>query len=165
MKKILLNLLLVATAGSMTISVQAADTKLWYDKPAADNWMTEALPIGNGDLGAMIYGKTDLERIMFNEKSLWTGDEQDTGSHQAFGDLLLQLGHEKPQDYRRELDLEGGVHTVSYTCNGVRYRREIIASYPAGVIAMRLTADKPGAYSGKIWLTDVHGADVLVDSK
>ena len=45
MTRILLALLLVATAAT------AADTKLWYDKPAADNWMTEALPIGNGDLG------------------------------------------------------------------------------------------------------------------
>jgi len=68
MKTILFALLLGATAA---IAAQAADTKLWYDKPAADNWMTEALPIGNGDLGAMVYGKTDLERIMFNEKSLW----------------------------------------------------------------------------------------------
>ena len=44
------------TAGTMTISAQAADTKLWYDKPAADNWMTEALPIGNGDLGVVSVG-------------------------------------------------------------------------------------------------------------
>ena len=127
--------------------------------------MTEALPIGNGDLGAMVFGKTDIERIQFNEKSLWTGNEIDTGSYQAFGDLFIKLGHEKAEDYRRELDLERGITTVTYTANGVRYRREIIASYPAGVIAIRLTADKPGAYSGKLWLTDMHGADVLADGK
>ena len=150
--------LLVATAA------HAADTKLWYDKPAS-NWMTEALPIGNGDLGAMIFGKTDIERIQFNEKSLWTGNEQDTGSYQAFGDLFVKLGHDKVTDYRRELDLERGAQSVSYTFNGVRYKREIIASHPAGVIAIRLTADKPGAYSGKLWLTDMHGADVLADGK
>ena len=45
----------------------ATDTKLWYDKPATD-WMREALPIGNGDFGAMVFGKTDVERIQFNEK-------------------------------------------------------------------------------------------------
>jgi alpha-L-fucosidase 2 len=60
----LLTALLAATA------THAADLKLWYDKPAA-NWMTEALPIGNGELGAMVFGKTDIERIQFNEKSLW----------------------------------------------------------------------------------------------
>ena len=154
----LLTVLLAATAAT------AADMKLWYDKPAAD-WMTEALPIGNGDLGAMIFGKTEIERIQFNEKSLWTGNEQDTGSYQAFGDLFVKLGHDKATDYRRELDLERGITTVNYTFNGVRYKREIIASYPAGVIAIRLTADKPGAYAGKLWLTDMHAGDVLADGK
>jgi hypothetical protein len=146
----------------VSAAAQAADTKLWYDKPA-ESLFVDGLPIGNGDLGAMVLGKTDLERIMFNEKSLWTGNEADTGGHQAFGDLLLQLGHEKPQDYRRDLDLERGIVTVSYAHNGVRYRREMIVSHPAGVITVRFTADKPGAYSGKLWLTDVHGADVLAD--
>jgi alpha-L-fucosidase 2 len=143
-------------------TAQAAETKLWYDKPATD-WMTEALPIGNGDLGAMIFGKTDIERIQFNEKSLWTGTETDPGAFQGFGDLFLKLDQDKPQDYRRELDIERGVLTVSYTASGVHYKREIISSYPAGVIAIRLTADKPGALSGKLWLTDTHGADVLAD--
>ena len=127
--------------------------------------MTEALPIGNGDLGAMIFGKTDIERIQFNEKSLWTGNETDTGSYQAFGDLFIKLGHEKVQDYRRELDLDRGITMVTYTAGGVRYRRELIASHPAGVIAIRFTADKPGACSGKLWLTDMHGADVLADGQ
>ena len=46
---------------------------LWYDKSATE-WMTEALPIGNGPMGAMLFGGTDLERIQFNEISLWGGD-------------------------------------------------------------------------------------------
>jgi alpha-L-fucosidase 2 len=158
------NLFALLLAATTAIAAHAADTKLWYDKPASI-WMTEALPIGNGDLGAMVFGKTDIERIQFNEKSLWTGTEQDTGSYQAFGDLFIKLDHDKPQDYRRELDIERGVAAVSYTFNGVRYRRELIASHPDGVIAIRLTADKPGAYSGKIWLTDMHAADVLADGK
>ena len=49
----------------------AADLKLWYDKPAA-KWV-EALPIGNGRLGAMIFGGTADERIQFNEDTIWTG--------------------------------------------------------------------------------------------
>ncbi len=45
---------------------------LWYDKPAT-NWMKEALPIGNGYMGAMFFGGIKEERIQFNEESLWTG--------------------------------------------------------------------------------------------
>lgn len=49
--------------------------KLWYEQPAK-SW-TEALPIGNGRLGAMIYGKTDEEIIALNEDSLWSGYPRD----------------------------------------------------------------------------------------
>ncbi|MGW0801839.1 glycoside hydrolase family 95 protein [Nonomuraea sp. NPDC002799] len=49
-----------------------ADPTLWYDTPAVD-WETQALPIGNGALGATVFGGTGTERIQFNEKSLWTG--------------------------------------------------------------------------------------------
>ncbi len=48
---------------------------MWYDKPAA-NW-TEAIPIGNGSLGAMVFGGTDSETIQFNEETLWTGQPHD----------------------------------------------------------------------------------------
>jgi alpha-L-fucosidase 2 len=113
--------LTLLTALLSAVTVHAAETKLWYDKPAA-NWLTEALPVGNGAVGAMIFGKTDIERIQFNELSLWTGNETDPGSYQAFGDVFIELGHRMPQDYRRELDLARGVQTVSYTHEGVRYR-------------------------------------------
>jgi alpha-L-fucosidase 2 len=49
--------------------------KLWYDKPSA-KW-TDALPIGNGRLGAMVFGGVDTERIQFNEETLWTGGPRD----------------------------------------------------------------------------------------
>ena len=39
---------------------------LWYDRPA-DTWMTEALPIGNGPMGAKLFGGTGIERVQFNE--------------------------------------------------------------------------------------------------
>jgi hypothetical protein len=45
---------------------------LWYDRPAAD-WESEALPIGNGNIGGMVFGGVDQERIQYNEKTLWTG--------------------------------------------------------------------------------------------
>jgi alpha-L-fucosidase 2 len=49
-----------------------AGLTLWYDEPAAD-WESQALPIGNGTLGAMIFGQTGTEAIQFNEKTLWSG--------------------------------------------------------------------------------------------
>lgn len=48
------------------------ESRLWYDRPAAD-WETEALPVGNGALGAMVFGTVASERLQFNEKTLWTG--------------------------------------------------------------------------------------------
>lgn len=44
---------------------------LWYDKPASV-W-TQALPIGNGTLGGMIYGKVEEETVSLNHDELWTG--------------------------------------------------------------------------------------------
>ena len=50
---------------------QQQELKLWYNKPAI-KW-TEALPIGNGRIGAMVFGGLDQDRIQFNEETLWTG--------------------------------------------------------------------------------------------
>ncbi|GIF20175.1 alpha-L-fucosidase 2 [Actinoplanes tereljensis] len=52
---------------------------LWYDAPAGD-WESQALPIGNGMLGAMIFGRVGVEAIQFNEKTLWTGGPHDFGN-------------------------------------------------------------------------------------
>jgi hypothetical protein len=58
--------------GARTEGAAAGDSLLlWYTRPAGQ-W-TEALPIGNGRLGAMMYGGTDTEHLQFNEATLWTG--------------------------------------------------------------------------------------------
>lgn len=279
----------------LAMSASAADTKLWYESPARD-WQTQALPIGNGRLGAMLFGGVNRERIQFNEESLWIGDEQDTGAYQAFGDVFVDFGqggisyvectsgqssppgesvgasidgrsdtkwcmehrgrpsvwighspvpiavssyaftsandkpdrdpkswtlegsndgrtwmlldrcvdeppfperHQRRQysfandrkfgqyrftffehgspthfqvseievgepaemsmtDYRRELDLERAIHTVTYQSGGVTYCREAFASFPAQVMVFRFTADKPGMLTGTVVLTDMH---------
>src|SRR3954469_3773318 len=46
--------------------------KLWYNKPSGRVW-ENALPIGNGRLGAMIYGNVDTETIQLNEHTVWSG--------------------------------------------------------------------------------------------
>lgn len=59
---------------SCVVSVARCDDdawKLWYAKPAA-KWV-EALPVGNGRLGAMVFGRMDEERIQLNEDTLWPG--------------------------------------------------------------------------------------------
>jgi alpha-L-fucosidase 2 len=53
-------------------SLVRADLTLWYRAPAT-KWMTEALPIGNGRMGAMIFGGMAHEHIQYNEKTLWSG--------------------------------------------------------------------------------------------
>ena len=51
----------------------ARELRLWYRQPA-EQW-TEALPVGNGRLGAMVFGRSDVERIQLNEDSVWAGPE------------------------------------------------------------------------------------------
>lgn len=55
---------------------------LWYRKPAI-KWETEALPVGNGPLAAMVFGGVDRERIQFNEETVWDGQYTDTHNPEA----------------------------------------------------------------------------------
>ena len=139
-----------------------ASSVLWYDQPAR-TWMTEALPLGNGSLGGMFFGLTTTERVQFNHNTLWTGDEKDTGMYQAFGDVFIQLGHQQPTDYRRELDIDKSVQKISYRANGIRYERTAFASHPANVMVYHFSADKPGAHTGRIWLADTRDAKITGD--
>jgi alpha-L-fucosidase 2 len=58
-------------AGIGQVQAQTNDLRIWYTAPA-QNW-NEALPVGNGKLGAMIFGGTAIERLQLNEGSVWTG--------------------------------------------------------------------------------------------
>ena len=93
-------ILCTLTSGRFPESESAINPSLllWYDKPAA-GW-TEALPVGNGRLGAMIYGNKEKEVIQFNEETLWSGQPHDyahTGAHQYLGQIrqLLWEGKQK----------------------------------------------------------------------
>jgi alpha-L-fucosidase 2 len=162
---------------------------LWYRQPAAQ-WV-EALPLGNGRLGAMVFGGLAEDRIQINEDTLWGGGPRDYTNpdahahlarlrelifagrtaeaealseemmghpqllmpYQPFCDLRLAFsGTDAAQDYRRSLSLDEAVAAVTYDLGGVRFRREVIASYPGQVLAIRLTADKPGQQSLSIGL-------------
>jgi alpha-L-fucosidase 2 len=161
-----LTLILFLISGFQVTKAKNNSLKLWYDKPAND-WMTEALPIGNGRLGGMIFGGIETERIQFNEISLWSGDESNTGSYQAFGDIYIDFKHSgETKHYKRQLNIESALHTTSYLSNGIRYEREYFSSASDQVMVMRISADKKGSCTGVIRVTDMHkGKITLADKK
>ena len=63
---------------------------LWYEKPA-QKW-EEALPLGNGRMGAMVFGGINRERIQLNEESLWAGEPTNPYPEKAVA-KLKQLQH------------------------------------------------------------------------
>ena len=65
----------------MVLSATAQRHKLWYDQPAG-TWL-RALPIGNSQLGAMVYGGTDVEELALNEETFWSGSPHDNNSPEA----------------------------------------------------------------------------------
>lgn len=67
-------LLLCFVFAATILSAQTDDLKLWYEKPASQ-WV-EALPVGNGHLGAMVFGGVENELIQLNEATLWSGGPQ-----------------------------------------------------------------------------------------
>lgn len=167
---------------------------LWYDKPAT-MW-PEALPVGNGRLGAMIYGKTSDEIIQFNEETLWSGQPHDYAHkdaykvldklrtllwegkqdeaqklgnerfmsqpfgqlcYQPFGNILLHFPHhEKVSNFKRKLDLENALASVSYEIEDVKYKRTVFASSPDQAIIIRLEASKKGALNFSAGLDSPH---------
>ena len=164
---------------------------LWYKQPAKA-W-TQALPLGNGRLGAMVFGTVPGERLQLNEESLWAGEPTDvypedysqairriqqlvlqgrisqarelglaklTGrptsfrSYEPLADLLIEMDHTAGvEDYRRSLDLETGIAAVEYRLGDVRMKREILISAVDDVMAVRLSASKPGMIDVRVRLT------------
>jgi alpha-L-fucosidase 2 len=78
----------VTTIAAMAAESEGFPMRLWYDKPAA-RW-EEALPLGNGRLGAMVFGGTAEERLQLNECTLWGGRPHDYANPQA-GKHLAEL--------------------------------------------------------------------------
>ena len=87
MKKLTVVALAVLAAGAAAVA-QPSPLTLWYDKPA-ELW-TDALPVGNGRMGAMVFGGAAHERIQFNESTVWTGEPHDY-SHKGAAQSLARI--------------------------------------------------------------------------
>lgn len=149
-------------------AVDGSDLLLWYQQPAR-NPLTEGLPVGNGRFGALVTGNPAQERLVLNEDSLWTGDDNPSGdydtmgSYQVLGEVRINLPEQaQPTGYRRDLDLSKALAHVSCQTGDVHFDREYFCSHPAGLLLARFTADKPGQYNGSIEMLEGHGAAVTV---
>lgn len=181
----------VCLVGVMTSVAASADLRLWYDSPAA-KW-EEALPLGNGRIGAMVFGNPLDEVYQLNEETLWSGEPTDrnnpnaksalpairsavdngdyekarqlwkdnaqgpyTARYLPMADMRLTMSHPAGtavDSMCRDLDLTNATASVSYSVNGISYKRTSFISYPDQVMIVRIVADKPGAVSFDLSLT------------
>jgi alpha-L-fucosidase 2 len=174
---------------------------LWYDQPATE-WV-EALPVGNGRLGAMVFGRTKSERLQLNEDTLFAGGPYDPDNpealqvlpearrlilaghykdasdligkrmmarplkqmpYQPLGDLKLDFsGHDVVSNFRRELDLDTAIATVTYVVSGVRFTREVFSSSVNQVIVVRLSADRSNQINFTATMTSPQRASMTIE--
>jgi alpha-L-fucosidase 2 len=85
-KKITIVTLLLANA---FCSTGQSPLKLWYNQPAS-KWV-EALPIGNGKIGAMVFGGVEEELLQLNESTLWSGGPVKTNVNPNASGYLQQI--------------------------------------------------------------------------
>lgn len=91
--------LFLSVIATITASAQSLPMKLWYDAPG--EYFEESLPIGNGKLGALVYGGTEDNLIQFNDITFWTGKpvnrNDDEGAHKWIPEIRKALFNE---DYK-----------------------------------------------------------------
>lgn len=166
--------------------------KLRYGKCASE-W-GEALPLGNGYTGVMIYGSLQKETLSFNDCTLWSGypscDDKENGfkyleqvrelifagknrkadllaekelfggwstTYLPLGDIYLEFNGLNQDNYKRELDLANGIHTVS--SNVVKC--EAFASYPKKLVAYKLNSENE--FSVKLSANSPLNSQVTID--
>ena len=179
----------------------AKQNELWYDQPAQvkaislpwnvegsadcdesmdsrDVWESETLPLGNGRVGATVYGGVHLDCVVLNEVSLWSGGrnalnmgagyeygplsgENQFGSYQPFAQLYVDYDVQgKVVGYRRSLSLEKAVATCNYAekkgDEEVQYRREYFVSKPDDVFVYHAEAETGGVLNARVALMPYH---------
>ncbi len=167
------------------------DSKTLFYKSAAKEWL-QAMPLGNGFLGAMVYGRTDKETVAMNSDTLWTGfprpSQVKEGANEAFlkaRELTMDGQYRKAQDileekvlahcsqaymplchinykfascgflkdYRRSLDLETGVNTVTYSRGDCKFERESFVTALDNAYIDNITTSKKGKLNFTVTLT------------
>ncbi len=167
---------------------------LYYTKPANPMIWEEALPLGNGFLGAMVYGGVSHERLALNQESVWYGAFRNRvnprakesllalrqlifrgelekaealawdhffgvpmsqGHYEPLGELELMFGKRIPhhseqhveampyEGYHRQLDLSSATYSCRYKAEKGIMEREMFASYPDKVLAIKLSSEVP----------------------
>ena len=128
-------------SAAMGLPAHAADLRkdntLWYDRPA-DYWV-EALPLGNGRLGAMVYGGTQSDTIQINEDTFWSGSPYNNINPKA----LFRLGEIRDalnrRDYKTAQDLS--LHNITadrnITGHGMAYESvgNMVLTFPSWAVA------------------------------
>lgn len=177
-------LLSILTLFSLCLWANTDRLELWYRQPA-QSW-NSALPIGNGRIGAMVFGNPENEVFQLNEETISKGspytnynpltlenlqairnliftDQNDKAqsladsiivspkaygkgaAYQPAGSLHIDFkDHHGYTDYRRSLNLEQAITTVTYKVGKVEYRQEAFASLSDQLIIIRYTASKGG---------------------
>ena len=154
----------------LKVNTNQIPLKLWYDEEAPFinegsekatmmagqdiGWQNWSLPLGNGFVGANVFGRTETERIQITEKTLanpWQLPKTVNGSTSYpevaglnnFSETYIDFGHKfsDVRNYRRELDLRNAISSTSYTYDDATYSREYFVSYPDNVLVIRLGAE------------------------
>lgn len=144
--------------------------KLWYDEQAPFinecseeasmmagqdiGWQNWSLPLGNGFVGANVFGRTETERVQITEKTLsnpWQIVENVNGTNtypqvaglNNFSETYIDFGHKfsDVRNYKRELDLRTSIASTTYTYDGGTYSREYFVSYPDNALVIKLDAN------------------------
>ena len=154
MKRILLLTLGVLTAGLTALADGQLPMRLWYERPA--EYFEESLPIGNGKLGALVYGGTDTCLVQLNDITLWTGKPVDRNldrqAHEWIPRIREALFNE---DYRLadslQLHVQGPnsqfyqplgelrIISTTKTAGTSNYRREL--NLDSAIVSDRFTCD------------------------
>ena len=139
-----------------------------------DTWESQTLPVGNGRIGATLYGGNRRERIVLNEVSLWSGGpnlpgngsgyaygpttgKDGFGSYQPFGNLFIEFEDKgTPKSYTRSLDLRDAIARVSFESNGNEHERECFVSEPDDLLVYMAKTDAPKGMTARITLTPNH---------
>lgn len=102
----------------------------------------------------------EIRKALFNEDYRAADSLQhnvqgsESADYQPLGTLhIINENVKDVTEYRRELNIDDAIATVSYTANGVKYKREYFASWPDRLIAIKLSADKPASINARLMLT------------